>query len=243
MPTTFNGRAVFKVLSAQGTSHINGFAWSLPSQTGEEGILPGQWHEIAGAMRPHHNSFSITPFPALWWGSPTSRLFEVEFDGDLVTVANFSPPHIDELVVSRLRLLREVEWWEVGVYDAAIAGAPIRRGQFLAPCADDRVLAPADGPGARTRGIALEDQAVSGARVRVASAPREHLPVDVLSGAPFPRGAKLIPNGTGRAVPTEEGASHFALALAESESPDQLVPVTMLTAHIEWALRPMPGGE
>jgi hypothetical protein len=165
----------------------------------------------------------------MWWCVSGSRLFAAEYEGEPIPITTFMQPgEYDELAVPRVRLLRELNWIDFGIYDAsAIAGAPISTGQLLTPRSDLAVLVPASSEDPVVA-VALEDQLTLGDRIQVASAPREHSPVRVLTGAAFAPGSALTSDAFGRAIPAREGDPCFVMAYEESAAAGQLVSARIL---------------
>ncbi len=113
--SAYNGRPVYKVLSAKGEPiHGGKGRYSLPVRAEDGTWTSGGWMpQLYGTVVCERGLYHLTTEPARWWLYATDRVFHAEFRGEV-----FPSSDPDKLGVHTVRLLYEVDWSEVGVWSA-----------------------------------------------------------------------------------------------------------------------------
>ena len=120
---------LYKVTVNGRSCHGGNLAWSLPTQQPDGTWTPGEWHEVAGPVRPCSHGLHVTAVPARWFVESSPRdceLWEVETDG--LVIAHSDDKHIAQ----RVRLLRRAAWAAHGVYIVDAGEHTVRDGRRIA---------------------------------------------------------------------------------------------------------------
>lgn len=109
----------------------------------------------------------------------------------------------------------------------AVAGAAVSKGQALKRGADANTLIPNTAGTIATIGVAADDQDTAGRTFMYHDVPGET--IYVRSGAAFALDAKLMPDGTGRAITATATNIPYAIAREAATAADQLVVAELIT--------------
>ena len=104
-------KPLYKVLRDGRSCHGGDLAWSLPVSDGNGGWTPGEWHSISGRVKVCEDGLHLTNTPSAWvLPHHQSQCYLAETDDPSPDWSG------DKCAVRRARLLRPVEWSEVGVH-------------------------------------------------------------------------------------------------------------------------------
>ena len=75
---------LYKVLEDGKSVHGGNLTWSLPTPDGDNGFLPGDWHEVWGQVVICRNGLHLTTNPYGRWMTFNASVYEAEGAGDVV---------------------------------------------------------------------------------------------------------------------------------------------------------------